>query len=462
MSWSTRLYKWLDGRLGISSAIVPIIEHPVPRDTNWWYVFGSATLVAFTVQVITGVALAMSYVPAPNSAYESLNFITNQAVLGGLVRGIHYYGASAMVILIAIHTARVFLTGSYKFPRELNWLSGAFLLFLTLGMAFTGQLLRWDQNAYWAVVVAAEQVGRTPFIGNWMAQLVVAGQTVGGATLTRFYATHVFLLPALMFLLIGMHVYLVVRLGISEWPKPGEPVDPSTYQERYHEILEKGIPFFPDAAWKDVVFALVVGSVVVILALIVGPPQLGPLADPTIVKADPRPDWYFLWYFALLAIIPPSVENVFILGFPLLVAVIMLALPFIASKGERSPWRRPWAPTLIAFAALSIAVLVREGDLAPWSPNFDPGPVPASLTAQLSPSAQRGVAVFEQKGCHQCHTVAGTGGQRGPNLTKVGDRLTRSELISRVMNGGNNMPAYAGNMSSQQLSDLVDFLQTLK
>src|SRR5579884_4447128 len=194
MSWQQRLFDWLDTRLSIRSVILPIIEHPVPRNVNWWYVFGSATLVAFTVQVITGVALAMSYVPAPNSAYDSLNFITNQAVLGSLIRGIHYFGASAMVILIAIHTARVFLTASYKFPRELNWLTGVFLLFLTLGMAFTGQLLRWDQDAYWAVVVAAEQAGRTPLIGNWLTQLVIAGQTVGGATLTRFYATHVFLI----------------------------------------------------------------------------------------------------------------------------------------------------------------------------------------------------------------------------------------------------------------------------
>src|SRR5579883_1472195 len=191
MNGGKGFYHWLNTRLGISGAILPVIEHPVPRGVDWWYVLGSATLAAFIFQVITGVALAMSYVPAPNSAYDSLNFITNQAVLGSLIRGIHYFGASAMVILIAFHAAHVFIIGSYKFPREINWLTGTLLLFLTLGMAFTGQLLRWDQDAYWAVVVAAEQVGKTPIFGQALAELVVAGQTVGGATLTRFYATHV-------------------------------------------------------------------------------------------------------------------------------------------------------------------------------------------------------------------------------------------------------------------------------
>jgi len=457
-----RIYGWLDERLGISQVVLPVIAHPVPRGVDWWYVFGSATLAAFIFQIITGVALAMAYVPAPTSAYASLNFITHDAVLGSLIRGIHYFGASAMVILIFVHLAHEFLAGSYKFPRELNWLTGVLLLFLTLGMAFTGQLLRWDQNAYWAVVVAAEQAGRTPLIGNWLTQLVIAGQTVGGATLTRFYAIHVFLLPALMFLLLGVHLYLVIHLGISEPPKAGQPVDPATYQEHYERILkEDGEPFFPDAAWKDVVFALAVGVIVVALAIFVGPAHLGPVADPTIVKADPRPDWYFLWYFALLALIPPNIENVFIIGFPTIVAILLIVLPFFANKGERSPARRPWAVGIVLMAAISLGVLIREGDVAPWSPNFSPGPIPTSITAHLSPSAQRGVVVFEAKGCHDCHMVAGTGGQRGPDLTHIG-ALTRPQLITRVINGGNNMPAYGGNISPQDLSDLVDFLQSLK
>jgi ubiquinol-cytochrome c reductase cytochrome b subunit len=456
------IWRWLDARLGISSVLLPIIEHPVPP-TDWGYVLGSATLTAFVFQIVTGVVLAFAYVPAPDQAYNSIQFITNLAVLGNVIRGIHYFGASAMVLLIVAHLAHEFLNGSYKFPRELNWLTGVILFFLTLGMAFTGQLLRWDQNAYWAVVVAAEQVGRTPFVGQLLAQLVVAGQTVGGATLTRFYATHVFLIPSLMFLLIGTHLYLIIHLGISEMPTPGVPVDPPTYEERYHRLLnEEGVPFWPDAAWKDVVFALAVGLVVVVLAVVVGPPTLGKLADPTIIQADPRPDWYFIWYFALFALIPPQIENYFIIGFPLIVGLLLILLPFLAPSGERSPQRRPWAIAVVLVSILSIAILIREGDIAPWSPVFGPQQLPASVTANLSPAAQRGATYFQQDGCHDCHAIAGTGGQKGPDLTHVASQLSPQQMTIFILAGSGNMPAFAGNLTPQQVDDLVAFLQTLK
>ncbi len=455
-------YRWLDDRLGISSTILPIVEHPVPR-TNWWYVFGSATLVAFVVQVITGVALAFSYVPAPNSAADSLQFITHEAVLGSVVRGIHYWGASAMVVLIAIHMARTFLMGSYKFPRELNWLSGALLFILTLGMAFSGQLLRWDQDAYWAVVVAAAQAARVPLIGEVFAQILVAGQTVGGATLTRFYATHVFLFPALMFMLIGVHLYLVIRHGISEPPQPGDPVDRASYRQRYADLLRReGIPFWPDAAWKDVVFALAVGSIVLLLSIVPGPPELGKPADPTIVPADPRPDWYFLWYFALLALLPASVEDWFIVGFPLLMGLFLLALPFLAPSGERSAERRPWATAIVGLSGLAVVVLVWEGHMAPWSPALDVGPLPETVTGHLTGDTATGAQLFDAKGCHACHAIAGGGGQRGPDLTEVGSRLSRDQLVSRTLNGGRNMPAYGAALQPDETNALVAFLEQLR
>jgi ubiquinol-cytochrome c reductase cytochrome b subunit len=459
MSWLRRAWGFTDDRLGLSRNVRPILEHPVPRSSNWWYVFGSATLVAFIVQIITGVALAFAYVPAPNSAYDSLQFITHDAVLGNVVRGIHYWGASAMVVLIFIHTCRTFLMGAFKYPREFNWLTGVLLLFLTLGMAFTGQLLRWDQDAYWAVVVAAEQAGRTPFIGSWLAHLVVAGGTVGGATLTRFYATHVFLLPAMMFGLIGVHLYLLIRHGISDPPVPGRLVDPRSETQRYHALIEReGVPFWPDAAWRDVVFALAVGSVVLALALVLGPKELGALADPTNVNASPRPDWYFLWLFALLALIPPSLENYFIIGLPLLTIVALLIVPFITNKGERSARRRPWAPAIVAVSTVAIAVLIWEGDRAPWSPDLSAQALPVSVTQSLPPAQQAGAQLFADKGCIHCHTIAGTGGRRGPNLSTVGQRLSTDELTTRILNGGHNLPAYGRSLTPVELSQLVEFL----
>lgn len=450
-------WRWLDDRLGFTSTILPVIVHPVPK-TNWWYVLGSATLAAFVVQVITGVALAFTYVPAPNSAYESLQFITNQAALGSVVRGIHYWGASAMVILIGIHAARTFLMGSYKFPRELNWLSGVFLLLLTLAMAFTGQLLRWNQDAYWAVVVGAAQAVRAPLIGDFLSQVIIAGQTVGGPTLTRFYATHVFLLPAAMFGLIGLHLYLVVRHGISELPAKRPVIHRATYRQEYDDLLRReGIPFWPDAAWKDVVFALLVGSVVLALAIIAGPPPLGERADPTNLQAYPRPDWYFLWYFALLALVPPAAEDWFIIGFPLVVGVVFLALPIVFPTGERRPSKRPWAVAFVGLSVLSILTLVRLGAQAPWSPVLESAAAQAQVAGATT---DRGAALFVSKGCSGCHAIGGAGGQRGPNLTAVGARLSPGQLTTRILAGGNNMPAYGSILNADEVDGLVRYLQT--
>ena len=453
---------WLDDRLGFSTVIKPLIEHPVP-DTGWDYTLGSATLIAFVVQVVTGVALAFTYVPTPDHAYESLEFITHGAVLGGVVRGIHFWGASAMVLLVAAHAAQVFLVGAFKFPREVNWLSGTLLLVFTFGMAFTGQLLRWNQDAYWAVVVGAAQAARAPLIGEWLTGILFAGQSVGGATLTRFYATHVFMIPAIIFGLLGLHLYLVVRHGVSEPPVPGVPVVKNTYRERYAELMHKeGVPFWPDAGWKDVVFALAIGTIVLLLAVVFGPPELGAKADPLVVMADPRPDWYFLWYFALLALVPPQIEDAFIILFPLLLGVLFVVLPFVAPAGERSPIRRPWAIGIVLLFGVSVATLVGAGYQATWSPDMEATSLPESATAGLSGARLQGAQLFETRGCLQCHQIAAVGGRRGPDLSKVGARLSPDQLTWRILNGGRNMPAYGTTLSPGDLSALVDYLGGLR
>jgi ubiquinol-cytochrome c reductase cytochrome b subunit len=456
-----RIWAWVDDRAGLGRIWDVLAKHRVPPGTGWMYVFGAATLTAFIVQVITGIALATVYVPAADSAYQSLEFITNRSTLGNLVRGLHYFGASAMIFFVGVHMVRVFLSASYKYPRELNWITGVALLGLTVTMGFTGQLLRWDQNAVWSAVVAAEQAGRTPWVGKALAHFILGGRNIGGATLSRFFAAHVFLLPGLIMAIIGAHLYLVIRNGISEPPRAGQPVDPATYRDRYNKLLqERGLPFWPYAAWRDIAFAALVVLGIVLLAALIGPPVLGKPPDPTIVQAQPRPDWYMLWYFALLALLPHGSERYLILLIPLGIGLALIVLPLLANRGERSPSRRPWSIALVMSVAVVVGVLWHEGARAPWSPDFSAKPLSADVVNDTTDLVIQGARLFHAKGCQFCHRIAGHGGQRGPDLSTVGDELTSEQLTVQIMDGGYNMPAYGGNLRPDELEALVAFLQS--
>jgi ubiquinol-cytochrome c reductase cytochrome b subunit len=455
-----RFLSWLDDRSGLITATRHALEHPVPPRTGWWYVFGSATFIAFVLQVATGIALASSYVPSSGQAYDSLKFITEQALLGRLLRGMHFFGASAMVLLIGIHVSRTFLMGAFKYPRELNWLTGAVLLLLTLALAFTGQLLRWDQNAVWSVIVGAAQAGRMPIIGSDIARFILAGDTIGGATLSRFFAFHVFFIPAIVFAFVGLHLVLVLRHGISERPKKGDRVDPATYRAQYSAMLQReGVPFWPDAAWRDVVFGSAVVATIVLLAIIVGPPPLDKPPDPSILQAYPRPDWYFLWYFAVLALAPHSLENFIIVAGPLVFGAVLLLLP-LANKGPRSVRDRPLAAVLVVFIWTVILAFWVAGQRADWSPNFEVAALPASVVGSTDSTVVAGARLFHEKGCEYCHAIDGYGGKRGPDLSDVRSRMPPDQIGARITNGSLNMPAFARTLTPEQVSALVAFLST--
>jgi len=218
---SAKVLTWLDERLGFTSIYNTVFDRDVPK-VNWWYTLGSATLFLFLMQVVTGIFLTTYYVPTPDHAYDSIQYIMNDVAFGWLIRGIHHWGASLMVVFVFIHMLRTFFMAAYKYPREVTWLTGVFLLLATLGMGFTGYLLPWNQKAYWATTVGTEIPGTVPLIGPFLTRILRGGAELSAVTLARFFSVHIWFLPLVMVLLLGIHLYLVVRIGISAVPKEEE------------------------------------------------------------------------------------------------------------------------------------------------------------------------------------------------------------------------------------------------
>jgi quinol-cytochrome oxidoreductase complex cytochrome b subunit len=216
-----KIFVWLDERLGLETIYGAVLDRGVPK-VNWWFTLGSASLFLFVMQGITGIFLTMYYVPDPQKAYDSIEYIMNGLAFGWLIRGIHHWGATLMVLVVFLHMLRVFFYGAYKYPREMTWITGVLLLLLTLGMGFTGYLLPWNQRAYWATTVGTAIAGSVPFVGDFILKVMRGGPDLSALTLTRFFSAHIWMLPAALAGLIGVHLYLIIRLGISHIPKEDE------------------------------------------------------------------------------------------------------------------------------------------------------------------------------------------------------------------------------------------------
>src|ERR1700716_395532 len=458
--------EWVDRRLQLAAPIREVAEHPVPKNTaSWWYVFGSAALVVFLLQVATGVLLAFFYVPAAGDAWNSLQALNGQVMFGWFVRALHGWGSNFMVAIVLIHMVQVFLFGAYKFPRELTWMVGVLLLLVTLGMAFTGQVLRFDQDAYWGLGIGASIASRVPVIGPWAVNLMLGGPIIAGATLSRFFALHVFVVPGLLIAFVGVHLLMVLKLGINEWPMPGRVVRRATYLQEYHELTHKqGIPFVPEAVWKDILFSAFILVAIAVCAIHFGPFGPSGQPDPTIIQTAPRPDFFFLWLYALLSFLPPSAETPILLIGPAIGIIVLLALPFVAGEGEKSWKRRPIAVLTILLVAVGLGTLTQLAEHTPWSPVMDAWsgqPIPAAFLTGRTALERHGALVFQAKQCHNCHSLDDKGGQRGPALDTVALHLTEDQLIRLVIQGGGNMPAYGKNLSPAETTALVAFLETL-
>src|SRR6516225_9374215 len=243
---------WFDRRLQLAAPIRETAEHPVPRSTaSWFYVFGSAALTVFILQLVTGILLALIYVPSASEAWSSLQALNHDVTLGWFIRALHGWGSNFMVALVLIHMVQVFLFGAYKFPREVTWIVGVFLLLMTLGMVFSGQVLRFDQDAYWRLGIGASIASRVPILGPAIVKLMLGGPIIAGATLSRFFALHVFVIPGLLIGFVCLHVLMVLTLGVNECPMTVRTVKRGRYINEYHELTRKdGEPFVPYGVWK--------------------------------------------------------------------------------------------------------------------------------------------------------------------------------------------------------------------
>jgi ubiquinol-cytochrome c reductase cytochrome b subunit len=318
---------WINSRLG-GGLFGGFLNRTVPDETGLPHTLGSAALFLLVVQVVTGIVLAMNYSPAPEHAYDSITFIMSQVLFGPVVRGLHHWGSSVLVIVVGLHMLRTFLWGSYKAPREVTWMAGVALLLIVMGFAFTGYLLPWTQRSYWATVVGTKIMGTVPGIGAWLLQLVRGEADVGPVTLVRFYAVHVLLLPALLVPLVIFHLYLVYRHGIA--PAPGNEA-----------TVRKTKRFYPEQLAEDLGVSLLALLVLFALAAWQGVPT-EPQADPSSTTYVPRPEWYFLFYFQLLKYFEgPVLEPIGVVALPLAAILLLFVIPLFDRRPERRPDRRP-------------------------------------------------------------------------------------------------------------------------
>jgi ubiquinol-cytochrome c reductase cytochrome b subunit len=294
---------------------------------------------------------------------------------------------------------------------------------------------------------------------------MLGGPIIAGATLSRFFALHVFVIPGMLIAFVGLHLLMVIKLGINEWPMPGRIVKRATYETQYHALTKsEGAPFVPYAVWKDMFFAAFIILAIAACAYYFGPFGPSGQPDPTIIQTAPKPDYFFLWLYALLSLLPPSLETPFLLICPPLVIVGLILLPFLSGEGEKSWKRRPIAVVTVLMIAITLSTFTHLAQFTPWSPHMNAwsgDPVPDRYIHGTTAIERQGALVFQVKQCRNCHALGDIGGQRGPALDGVAVRLTRDQLIRQVIQGGGNMPAYGNNLSPAETTALVAFLETL-
>jgi ubiquinol-cytochrome c reductase cytochrome b subunit len=453
------------------------LDEPIPGGARFAYVFGSGLLFIFISQVITGVFLALYYVPSADHAHTTVAYITKAVTAGSFLRSLHAYGASAMVVVLFLHLSQTYIYGSYKGRRELLWFSGCVLFGLVLAMAFTGYLLPWDQRAYFATAVGTNAVSEVPWIGEYMKRLMRGGTEMGTLTISRFFVAHVFLIPAFIFALVGSHIFLFRKAGAAG------PVDEDPYHPKQAAEL-----FYPRQVLMDLsLTALLIMGLGLLCFL--APMKLGPPANPADAQYIPRPEWYYLPIFQWLKYWHGAAAIVGVLVIPAAVALGIVGLPFLDRSVERRPWKRPVAMGAYGFVLFSliglglrsqyldrhdpgvVQQLVKQNaeEEAYASRPFEPELSSASLVAAnvtlADPLAAKGKSIFEGQFCNACHGDGGVGTAAAPPLVGMNKKFSPDQLAelfkqpTAKMNAGGMPPV---TLPPDDLKALIAYVESLK
>lgn len=400
-----KIIDWLEHRTGLQTVVRSFLYEEIPASSGWHQVIGSMAVFFFMLQVLTGILLAINYAPTPGDAYNSVKYIVTELTGGRTIRALHHWGASMMIVIVVAHMIQVFLYGAYKKPREATWMMGVVLLLLTLAFGLTGYLLPWDNRAYFGTVVTTQIAGQAPIVGPYLVRLLGGEGSIGVVTFARFYAVHVAVLPPLMMILIGIHIYLVRKHGVTAAPDDTAPPK----------------RFFPEQVFKDTVGVFCAFIVLFVMALVAKVP-LERLADPTDTAYIPRPEWYFLFLFQMLKFFKGPMEALGSTVLPGLAVLLLFLVPFI----DRGPAVR-LAKRTFAFAAVGLGLIAWTSLTAAAIVTTPPSTETADVTSesnqiaawqQLSPDALAGIGYFRQENCKSCHPGGGKSGI-GPDLTHI-------------------------------------------
>lgn len=454
-----RSWKWFTDRWPYYQLRELLLNEDIPGGASFAYTLGTSLITIFILQAASGVVQLFYYVPSVDHAYDSVSYLRTEVPFGWLVHNMHYWGAQAMVLLVALHMMRVYIWGSYK-KTALTWFLGIGLVLTTMAISFTGAPLIWDQAGYWAGEVGSSIAGEVPVVGDLQKIILRGGEVMGQLALSRFFVFHIGVFVPLLALLVGAHIASFRTSGVGgSWSE---------------EKRKQSGPLWPDQIFKDMVTASIVFFCLITLSVFYPVPFKGS-ADTLNISYVPKPEWNFLFVYQALKYFPGALEPIGAAGVPAVFVILLIIVPLVDRNPERNPFRRPLAMAcLVAYTGLVLALTV----IGYLSPGFAQIPQTketkptehAPPTPQAASDLKKGEELFRASGCMNCHKIRGQGGSVGPEL--AGDTLKgrdRQWLTEQIRNsrahfpkGGltTSMTAFT-NLSKEEIDEIVSFLMSL-